>query len=517
MRPRTPRPRALTAGAAVAAAVLLASCSTPGAGSGEPSANTLTISTPTEPDSLDPTLANTFAARMVFTSFCEKLYDVDGDLKVVPQLAAALPTVAEDGKSLDIPIRQGVKFNDGTPLDAAAVKTTLDRHLTMKASARVNELSAVSRVEVKDPATVHIVLKRPSAPLVAQLADRAGLIMSPTVVRKLGDDFGTAPVCVGPFSFDSRVSGNQIDFVKSDDYYDADKVRLDGVRYKFITNSSIATANLESGDIDAAEHLDASDAIKLKSADGTKVLSSDTIAYQSLSFNVRPDAGTPLSKSPALRKAFEMSINREILNKSVWNDQQVPDCQPLPLQSPLHTKVPCTPFDPDAARELVRKSGLKTPIPVDLMATTGAATQREAQVVQSMAGDVGFKVSIKPLDLVSALQLARTGKFDAYIVGWSGRVDPDGDTNDIITTGGSNNFSGYSDRAVDSLIQRAGSTNDAEKRRQLYAQAVERVGSVRPLIYLYHNRWFTGTSDKVHGVVYPPDGIPRFKTATLSP
>jgi peptide/nickel transport system substrate-binding protein len=513
------RPRTRTAGAVAAAALLLASCSTPGSGSGsgsEPSADTLTISTPTEPDSLDPTLANTFAARLVFTSFCEKLYDVDSNLKVVPQLAAALPTVAKDGKSLDIPIRTGVKFNDGTPLDAAAVKTTLDRDLTMKASARANELSAVSRVEVKNPTTVHIVLKRPSAPLVSLLADRAGLIMSPTAVRKLGDNFGTAPVCVGPFAFHNRVSGNEIDFVKAKDYYDADKVRLDGIRYKFITNSSIATANLESGDIDAAEHLDASDAIKLKSESGTKVLSADTIAYQSLSFNVRPKAGTPLSKSPALRKAFEMSINRQILNKAVWNDQEVPDCQPLPVQSPLHTKAACTPFDPEAARKLVKASGLKTPIPVELMATTGAATQREAQVVQSMADDVGFKVSIKPLDLVSGLQLARTGKFDAYIVGWSGRVDPDGDTNDLITTGGSNNFSGFSDATVDSLIQRAGTTNEPARRAQLYAQAVKRVAGIRPLIYLYHNRWFVGTSDKVHGVLYPPDGIPRFKTASLS-
>jgi peptide/nickel transport system substrate-binding protein len=511
------RPRILTAGAFAVAVLLLASCSTPGSGStSEASPNTLIVSTPTEPDSLDPTLANTFAARLVFTSFCEKLYDVDSKLHVVPQLAAALPTVSKDGKSMDIPLRKGLKFNDGTPLDAAAVKTTLDRDRTMKASARVNEIAAISRVEVKNPTTVHLVLKRPSAPLVAQLADRSGLIMSPAALHKLGDNFGTAPVCVGPFRFQNRVSGNEIDFVKSADYYDADKVKLDGIRYKFITNSSVATANLESGDVQAAEHLDASDAIKLKSESGTKVLQTNTIAYQSISINVRPGAGTALSKSADLRKAFEMSIDRNILNKAVWNDQEVPDCGPLPVQSPLHTQLTCTPFDPDAARALVKKSGLKTPIPVELMVATGAATQREAQVLQSMADDVGFKVSVKPIDLVSGLDLARKGNFDAFIEGWSGRVDPDGDTNDIITTGGSNNFSGSVDHTVDSLISRAAATNDNAKRAALYAQAVQRVGQKRPLLYLYHNRWFVGTSDKVHGVLYPPDGIPRFKTAYLS-
>ncbi|GHJ36756.1 ABC transporter substrate-binding protein [Streptomyces sp. TS71-3] len=510
------RGRATGAGAAAAAALLLASCSTPGSGSSsETSPNTLVVSTPTEPDSLDPTLANTFAARLVFTSFCEKLYDVDAKLRVVPQLAAALPKVSKDGRTMDIAVRKGVRFNDGTPLNAAAVKTTLDRDLTMKASARAGELEAVSKVEVLDPYTVRLKLKHPSAPLVAQLADRSGLVMSPAALKKLGDDFGTAPVCVGPFKYQDRVSGNEMDFVKSPVYYDADKVRLDGIRYKFITNSSVATANLESGDVDAAEHIDANDAITLKGESGTRVLHSDTIAYQSLSINVRKNAGTALSRSSDLRKAFEMSIDRDALNTAVWKGQNLTDCGPLPAQSPLRIKPHCTPFDPDAARALVKKSGIPHPS-IELMVPTGAATQREAQVVQSMAQDVGFKVSVRPIDLVSGLDLARTGKYDAFLEGWSGRVDPDGDTNDIVTTGGSNNFSGYSDKKVDALIKQAASTNDTRLRSKYYAQAVERVGEARPLLYLYHNRWFLGTSTKVHGIVYQSDSLPRFKTAYLS-
>src|SRR4051812_39993846 len=99
------RPRTLIAGVCAAVAALLsASCSTPGSsGSGSAaSANTLIVSTPTEPDSLDPTLANTFAARLVFTSLCEKLYDVDDHLNIVPQLAASLPVISKDGRSMDI-------------------------------------------------------------------------------------------------------------------------------------------------------------------------------------------------------------------------------------------------------------------------------------------------------------------------------------------------------------------------------------------------------------------------------
>ncbi|MEV6283944.1 ABC transporter substrate-binding protein [Kribbella sp. NPDC051770] len=513
------RSKALGA-AAAAGALVVAGCSTPGASTGSAAAGdsgaggTLVMSTPTAPDSLDATIANTFAARLVFSSMCEGLFTVDSNLKVVPQLAAETPKISADGLTMDIKLKQGVKFSDGTPFDAAAVVTTLERNLTKKGSARVQELSAVASVKAVDPTSVQLKLKRPSAPLAAQLSDRAGLIMSPTALQKEGDDFGKNPSCVGPFKFKSMVAGNEIALVKDPNYYDADKVKLAGVTYKFITDSSVATANLQSGDINAAEHIVPSDAEKLKSA-GLEALTSKTIAYQGISINVSPSIGTPLSKSADLRKAFEMSIDREALNKSVWGGSKVTDCNPLPVQSEFYTKVECTPFDVEGAKKLVAASGVPTPVPVELMASSSAVALREAQVVQSMAGAVGFKVNIKQLDLVSALQIARAGKADAFIVGWSGRVDPDGNTNDLLTTGGSNNFSELADPQVDSLIQKAGSTNDNAQRKTLYAEALKKVADIRSNIYLYHDTWFLGTAKNVTGIDYRTNGIPYLKTASV--
>jgi peptide/nickel transport system substrate-binding protein len=506
--------------AAVAGALVVAGCSTPGASAGasgpagDGTGGTLVMSTPTAPDTLDATLANTFAARLVFSSMCEGLYTVDSNLKVVPQLAAETPKLSANGLTMDIKLRENVKFSDGTPFNADAVVTTLERNLTKKGSARVQELSAVASIKATGATSVQLKLKRPSAPLAAQLSDRAGLVMSPAALQKEGDDFGKNPSCVGPFKFKSMVPGNEIALVKDSNYYDADKVKLAGVTYKFITDSSVATANLQSGDISAAEHLVPSDADKLKSA-GFNALESKTIAYQGISLNVSPSATTPLAKSADLRKAFEMSIDREALNKSVWGGTKVPDCNPLPVQSEFYTKVDCTPFDVEGAKKLVASSGVPTPVPVELMTSSSAAALREAQVVQSMVGAVGFKATIKQLDLVSALQIARAGKADAFIVGWSGRVDPDGNTNDLLTTGGSNNFSRLSDPDVDSLITRAGSTNDNAQRKSLYAQALEKVADIRPNIYLYHDTWFLGTAKDVSGIDYRSNGIPYLKTASV--
>src|SRR6187399_2854176 len=131
-----------------------------------------------DPDVLDPSLARTYVGRIVFASICDKLFDIDENLKVVPQLALSHAT-SEDGKTVTIKLRPGVKFHDGEPFDAEAAKFTLDRHMTMQGSFRKAELSQIDKVEVVDPLTIRLALKAPFSPLIAQLTDRAGMMVSP--------------------------------------------------------------------------------------------------------------------------------------------------------------------------------------------------------------------------------------------------------------------------------------------------------------------------------------------------
>src|SRR3569623_634433 len=118
---------ALVSLAALAAAAVAGARGTAPAAAQIRNGGTLTIWLAEEPDALDPTLARTFVGRIVFLSMCEKLYDLDSNLNIVPQLAAALPTVSKDKLTYTIKVRSGVKFNDGTAFNAAAVKTTLER------------------------------------------------------------------------------------------------------------------------------------------------------------------------------------------------------------------------------------------------------------------------------------------------------------------------------------------------------------------------------------------------------
>jgi peptide/nickel transport system substrate-binding protein len=513
--------RSVTIGGVVAVALLLSACSASPAPKAESpgvhKGGIATVALSDEPDSLDPTIANTFVARVVFTSFCEKLYDANDKLELVPQLAASLPVVSKDGLTVDIKLRKGVVFNDGTPFNAAAVKKTLDRNMTLDKSARKKELGAITSVTAVDDSSIRIALSRPYAPLGAQLADRAGAIMSPAALDKLGDNFGSAPVCVGPFSFKDRVPGSAIDLVKSTYYYDKKKVNLDGLTYKFITDPNIRLANLRSGDVNAAERLNASDAPGLKGDPTVTVHKVGTIAYESLAINLDPaKSKSPLATNPELRTAFELSLDRNAINQVGAAGQNVVDCLPLPEQSAFRPDdAKCSTFDPAAAKAILKKSGETLPVPVELMIPARPADQKNAELIQQMANKVGFKVTIKPVEFVSSLVAARAGDFQMFLIGWSGRIDPDGDLTDLVTTGGSNNYGHIKDAKLDSLISQAASVTGTAQRKALYGKALTQLDKIKSNIYLYHDSWFLGTSG-ITGVGYSTDAIPRFKTAHLT-
>ena len=203
-------------------------------------------------------MARTYVGRIVFASFCDKLFDIDEKLNIVPQLALSHETSA-DGKTVTIKLRPGVKFHDGEPFDAEAAKFTLERHLTIHGSFRKPELGSIDHVDVVDPLTIKLVLKAPFSPLIAQLTDRAGMMMSPKAAKAAGDKFGLHPVCAGPYKFVERVQQDRIVVEKFADYWNKDNVFIDKIVYLPIVDSTVRLANLKSGGLDLIERVLATD------------------------------------------------------------------------------------------------------------------------------------------------------------------------------------------------------------------------------------------------------------------
>src|ERR1700753_1981860 len=211
-----------------------------------------------DPDILDPSLGRTYVGRIVFSAFCDKLFDIDEKLNIVPQLALSHETSA-DGKTMTIKLRSGVKFHDGEPFDAEAAKFSLDRHLTFPTSFRKPELATVDHVDVVDPLTIKLVLKTPYSPLIAQLTDRAGMMVSPKAAKEAGDKFGLHPVCAGPYKFVERVPQDRMVFEKFADYWNKDNLFVDKIVYLPIVDAAVRIAHLKSGGLDLIERLLATD------------------------------------------------------------------------------------------------------------------------------------------------------------------------------------------------------------------------------------------------------------------
>jgi len=366
---------------------------------------------------------------------CEKLYDVDEQANIVPQLATALPTVADGGKTVTIPVRENVKFADGTPFDAAAVKSTFERNLTLSGSGRKSELGPITSVDAPDARTVVVHLKQPFAPLTAALADRAGMVMSPTATQALGKNFSSAPVCVGPFKLTKRVPQNSIELAKDPNYYDAAKVHLDTISYRIITDSNIRAANLRSGDVQVADSLSAQEVPNLRGDSALTVLQSQSLGYQGVTFNTGNVDGVgkpakpidrPAAKDPRVRKAFEYAVDRAGLVKAIFNDLNTVACSPISPQSTFSSDAAqaCTPHDPAKAKQLLADAGVATPYPITMITSNNPDSLRLAQALQSMVKEGGFDLQIKPVEYASLLDQQDRGDFELLQLGWSGRVDP---------------------------------------------------------------------------------------------
>jgi peptide/nickel transport system substrate-binding protein len=482
----------------------------------------LVIALAEEPDALDPSLARTFVGRIVFSSICEKLYDVNEELEIVPQLAAELPEVSEDGLTVTIPLRTGINFNDGTPFDADAVKQSLDRHLTIEGSSRASEIAAVEEVSVVDESTVELQLSEPFAPLTAAFADRAGMIMSPTQMDELGADFGDDPVCVGPFSFVNRVPQDRIVVEKSDEYYAADEVNLDRIVYRIIIDSNVRLSNLRSGDVHLAERLAPTDIASIEGDDEIQLAEATSIGYQGVDINIgnrnglgKPHAtpDNPLAQNPELREAFEMAIDRDTLNEVVFDGQVSPDCSPISPNSPFAVDVECTPFDPEGARQIVEDSGVQTPIEVEMVVANDPEGIRQGEVIQSMVEEAGFDLKVRPTEFTAALEETDAGNYETFQIGWSGRVDPDQNIHSFQHSEGSLNITGVDEPEIDRLLEEARVVQDQAERTDLYGQAIEQMNEVRGIIYLYHDVLFLGAASDVVGVEYFGDGLVRVSRA----
>jgi peptide/nickel transport system substrate-binding protein len=471
---------------------------------------TLRIGLAEDPDILDPSIARTYVGRIVFSAFCDKLFDIDEKLNIVPQLALSHETSA-DGKAMTIKLRPGVKFHDGEPLDAEAAKFSIERHMTLPTSFRKSELSSVDHVEVVDPLTIKLVLKTPYSPLIAQLTDRAGMMVSPKAAREAGDKFGLHPVCAGPYKFFERVPQDRMVFEKFADYWNKDNVFIDRVVFYPIVDATVRLANLKSGGLDLIERVLATD-IKDVRADSRLVLSTaPELGYLGLTINIANDKNNgALSQSVKVRQALDLSIDREALNQVVFNGEFTPGNQWVSPVHPFYQKsFPIQPRSVEKAKTLLKDAGVALPVSVGYMVTKGAENEAVAQVVQSMAAEAGFDLKIRVIEFATSFKQAQAGEFQVFQINWSGRIDPDGNSYVFMHSKAPQNDGGYSNPEADKLMEEARLVADPAQRKAIYEKLTGILLNDEPIIYLYHRKLLFAHTTKLEGYKQMPDGLIR--------
>ncbi|HEY0424890.1 MAG TPA: ABC transporter substrate-binding protein [Rhodopila sp.] len=480
-------------------------------------AQTLHIALREDPDILDPTLARSYVGRIAFAGLCDKLFDIDEKLQIVPRLALGYEWA--DPKTLVIHLRPNVTFHDGEAFDADAVKYSLDRHLTMQGSFRRSEIGMIDQVQVVDPLTVRLVLKSPSAPLLALLTDRSGMIVAPKAAEAAGEDFGLHPVCSGPFKFTERVAQDRIVMDRFAGYWDAANIHFDRVIYQPMPDSAVLVANLHTGNVDLAERVLPTDVAEIQKDAKLRIVTSPALGYEGITFNLGNGDRSkgPIGQNVLLRQAFDAAIDRQALVEVVFNGMYKPTVQAVPASSPFY--VPN--LEPQArdiarAQALVKQSGVPTPIAVTMNVPNTADRTQLAEVIQSMVRDAGFDLKLNLFEFASSLSAANQGNFETYLIGWSGRTDADGNLYAFLHTGAGQNDGRYTNPVVDAALDAARTLPDPAARRTEYGRMMEQERKDLPIIYLFHPVNVVGLSAKLSGFRSVPDGLIRLQGLSVA-
>ena len=348
-----------------------------------------------------------------------------------PETLTPVPGLAKswefsDPQTFTLTLNSGIMFHDGTPLDAAAVKFSLDRARTDPKSNIKPDLAPVTDVTVVDPTTIKLTLSRPDSEIVGILTDRAGMIVSPTAVQALGDGFGTQPVGTGPFKLDNYSPGASVTYSKNPDYWRTGLPYLDGLDMSIVLEADTRLNALLSGEADFLYRLPAQSKDQVAGADGLNVVQYVGIGDCSVIYFDTSNA--PFDKKE-VRQAFNMAVDREALAKAGTFGTGEPMWMYFPSKYWAYREnlVPTYPHDPAAAKALLQTAGLSD-VSFSLVHQPDADSTRNAEILQAQLKEGGLNAELNPVELTqSVTDYFVNKKYNAASFGWTGRPRPEHD------------------------------------------------------------------------------------------
>lgn len=462
-----PRKRAALVLLAVTAMVALGACSTTGttAKTSSGSGSALVVGTLDPPTSLDPASGTGGTDYPYLYLLFARLINFDPQtLKPTPGLATSWKFTGANKLEFDLTLRQDAKFADGTPVNAAAVVYSLNRYNSTGVQTDLND---VTSVQATGTYTVALHLKQPYSALPSVLADRAGMIVSPTAAKSEGKSFGTQPVGAGPFAFDSEISGSKVSLKRNTSYYAANQITLSSVTFSIFSAATALVNALTTSQVDFALNIPGSDVSTIRANKGITVKVGPSLTFNEIAFN---GSLAPVNNT-AVRQAFNYALDRTALNKVFTDGLGKPEYEPLPAGNPDYDSSPSLQwnYDPAKAKQILATAGTPN-VQMSCIQLPGLGYEQMGPIIVSEEAAVGIHITVQTMSGAEGLQLFNEHKTaPCLFVGWSGRPDPELTYRQNYASTGFYNPGG-TNNGIDGLLDQMDNTYDAQSRSALFGQ-----------------------------------------------
>jgi peptide/nickel transport system substrate-binding protein len=466
-------------------------------------------------ENLDPVTQDANPDIWAFTQIYQQLVrvNVKGD-GFEPDLAEKWTTSA-DGRTWTFFMRKNAKFSNGDPVKASDAVWSLKRARDTKGPWKW-ALEAVEDIAAKDDYTVVISLKEPWAPFLADISLFSNSIMPEKVFKGAKDeDISNKPVGSGPFMLVDWKKGEELVMKANPHYYEKGLPKTGELRIRYIPDDNSRIIALQSGDVDGIDYPPFSRMEELRKDPKLEAQLNPSTQVSHLSLNIRE---APLS-NVKFRQALAFATDRAAIVKAVCFGHCTPATTFLPITTPFFNKgSKGYAYDLNKAKQLLKESGVATPVTLKLLYWAGHAVhQPTAVTLKEMWGKLGVNLELEPLDRATATQRFRAFQFQVHVTGWTNDI-PDPSqlaAYELGFTESESYRSGYKSAEMDGLLAKGMREMNPDKRRQIYYEIQELALRDSPLIWLYYSPYTIAISKKMKGFVQLATGPWIFKGVTI--
>ncbi|WP_431970544.1 ABC transporter substrate-binding protein [Nocardia sp. bgisy134] len=505
----------IAAGAAAALTLVLGACGAdPSASAPDPNA-TIKVATRQTPSSFDPCRGNSGYDLTYLKLLYAPLIDTDPQtLAPQPGIATSWEFAGADKLTFTMKLRSGLTFHDGTPVDAEAVKASMQHCL----GTGLVSVPSIKSIDVQGADTVSIKLSSPTSGLPGYLSTRLGFVVSPAALRQYGDEFGNHPVGAGPYQLARAVPNSEYSFTRFAGYQPVSDPapRAAGIDIAIITSDTALTNALTSGTADFAFGIGESAAPALERLPGITVERHRQLGFTAVVINTK---NHPVD-NPKVRLAMEYALDRKAIATAALNsDAGTPAWSVYPPGATFHDSASdnAWPYDPDKARRLLAEAGYPNGVHVRGIAAAAPPFSTNALLVAEQWKAVGIDVEFTNVPGPQAIsQFVAHNGADVFSVGWPSQASAPLNYSALLGPTSYYRQNAAPNPQLDQLIAQLNNTYTDGEQLEVVKKINRIIVEQAEFIPLYHGPAVIAYTQRVQGVVPSLSGSPELAYLAVS-